>query len=386
MRVCLVYDCLYPYTVGGGERWYRSLAERLTEAGHDVTYLTLRQWRRGEAAKVHGVRVVAVGPRMALYTASGRRRVLPPLLFGAGVLWHLALHGRRYDVVHTSAFPYFSLLAAAAARPLGRYRLVVEWLEVWSRDYWREYLGTVGGAIGHAVQRACLRVPQLAFCFSRLHERRLRAGGVRGAVVVLPGAYVGPLDVAEPEPADELVVFAGRHIPEKRVPAVVSAVAHARGRLRGLHGVIFGDGPERGEVLALRARYGLEDVLEVPGFVEGEEIEKALKRAVCMVLPSSREGYGMVVMEAARHGTPSVVVDGADNAAVELVRDGVNGAVAASASAEDLGDAILRIHAAGEQLRGSTRAWFAEHAPSRSLESSVEYVLRSYRELASARS
>jgi len=48
MRICIVYDCLFPYTIGGGERWYRNLAERLAHEGHEVTYLTLRQWDRGE--------------------------------------------------------------------------------------------------------------------------------------------------------------------------------------------------------------------------------------------------------------------------------------------------------------------------------------------------
>ena len=37
MRICLVYDCLFPYTIGGGERWYRALGERLAADGHDVT-------------------------------------------------------------------------------------------------------------------------------------------------------------------------------------------------------------------------------------------------------------------------------------------------------------------------------------------------------------
>ena len=37
MRVCLVYDCLYPYTIGGAERWYRGLADGLVEHGHSVT-------------------------------------------------------------------------------------------------------------------------------------------------------------------------------------------------------------------------------------------------------------------------------------------------------------------------------------------------------------
>ena len=63
-------------------------------------------------------------------------------------------------------------------------------------------------------------------------------------------------------------------------------------------------------------------------------------RAMCMVLPSRREGYGLVVIEAAARGTPSVVVEGPDNAAVELIEEGVNGVVAASASAEDLAAAI----------------------------------------------
>jgi glycosyltransferase involved in cell wall biosynthesis len=159
MRICLIYDCLFPYTVGGAERWYRNLGERLAAEGHEVTYLTLRQWEPGEQAEVPGVRVVTVGPRMGLYTESGRRRIAPPLVFGAGVLWHLARRGGRYDVVHTASFPYFSLLAAALVRPLRRFRLVVDWHELWSRDYWREYLGAAGGWVGNAVQGLCLRVP-----------------------------------------------------------------------------------------------------------------------------------------------------------------------------------------------------------------------------------
>src|SRR4051794_41225222 len=99
---------------------------------------------------------MAVGPRMGLYDDAGKRRILPPLVFGAGVAWHLLRRGRRYDVVHTVSFPYFSLLAAGLARPLGRYRLVVDWFEVWSRGYWQEYLGRLG-PVGAAVQRPCAR-------------------------------------------------------------------------------------------------------------------------------------------------------------------------------------------------------------------------------------
>jgi glycosyltransferase involved in cell wall biosynthesis len=248
MRVCLIYDCLFPHTVGGAERWYRGLAERLARDGHEVTYLTLRQWTRGTDPGVAGVEVRVVGPRMQLYSGPGRRRILPPLIFGAGVLWHLLRHGRRYEVVHTCSFPYFSLLAASLMKPLGRYRLVVDWFEVWTRGYWREYLGRAAGEAGWLVQRLCARVPQSAFCFSRLHADRLRQEGLRGEITMLAGVYDGPL---EPRPAREskpLVVFAGRHIPEKQVNALIPALARAQASVPQLRGELYGDGPERARV------------------------------------------------------------------------------------------------------------------------------------------
>jgi glycosyltransferase involved in cell wall biosynthesis len=378
MRICLVYDCLFPYTVGGAERWYRNLGERLAGEGHEVTYLTLRQWPRGTRGEVPGVRVVAVGPRMGLYTTAGRRRILPPLVFAVGVLLHLGLHGRRYDVVHTASFPYFSLLAAAVLRPLWRFRLVVDWHEVWSRDYWVEYLGPLGGRIGSTVQALCLRVPQRAFCFSRLYERRLHEGHLRGELTVLEGEYSGPLEPSDPLPAEPVVVFAGRHIPEKRVPAIVPALALARERLPGLRGEILGDGPERSLVLRLRAEQRLESALAVPGSVAAERVDQALRRALCLVLPSRREGYGVVVLEAASKGTPSVVVAAPDNAAVELIAEGENGFVARSASPQDLADAIERVHRGGPELRRATAEWFRRNARRLSLEQSLEQVLAVY--------
>jgi len=384
MRICLVYDCLYPYTVGGAERWYRNLAERLALDGHTVTYLTLRQWPAGEAGEVEDVTVVPVGPRLALYTESGRRRIAPPLRFGLGVLWHLLRRGRRYDVVHTASFPYFSLLAAATVRPLRKFRLVVDWHELWSRDYWREYLGPLGGRVGEAVQAACLHVPQRAFCFAELTARRLRESGVGGQVTVLHGEYAGSLEPASPRPAQRHVVFAGRHIPEKRVSLLVPAMEHVRLQLPDMRCMVFGDGPERGRLLAEIERRGLQEIIAAPGFVDAETVERSLASATCMVLPSRREGYGLIVVEASSMGVPSVAVREPDNAATDLVSDGENGYLAVSARPEDLADAIVRVARDGAALRESTAAWFARNAQRLSLESSLDAVREAYAEASAA--
>jgi glycosyltransferase involved in cell wall biosynthesis len=379
MRVCLVYDCLYPHTVGGAERWYRNLAERLCADGHDVTYLTLRQWERGEHAQIDArVRVVTAGPRMALYTADGRRRILPPLVFGLGVFVHLLRSGRRYDVVHTCAFPYFSLLAAAPLRALLRFRLVVDWFEVWSRAYWRDYLGAAGGHVGELVQRACARVRQRAFCFSELHAQRLREERLNGPLTVLRGLYVGGAEPAKPRPADPVVLFAARLIPEKQVTLAVAAMALAATRIDGLQGEFLGEGPERAALEAAIVEHGLQGIVSARGFADTETVDAEMRRAMCLLLSSRREGYGLVVVEAAARGTPSVVVAGEDNAATELIVDGVNGTIAPASDAQSIADAIVRVHDAGLALRESTTRWYAENAVRLSLESSLEAVLASY--------
>ena len=79
------------------------------------------------------------------------------------MFWHLLRHAGRYDAVHCASFPYFSLLGAwLALRLRRRGPLVVDWFELWTREYWIGYLGPLGGRVGHFVQRLCVPPPTTA--------------------------------------------------------------------------------------------------------------------------------------------------------------------------------------------------------------------------------
>jgi glycosyltransferase involved in cell wall biosynthesis len=125
---------------------------------------------------------------------------------------------------------------------------------------------------------------------------------------------------------------------------------------------------------------GLDNVIALPRSVARDEIDAAIGSAACLLLPSSREGYGIFV-DAATKGTPSVVVAGPDNAAVELVDEGRNGCVAPSASARDLGAAIVACVNCGASLRESTRDWATAHGEGLTLAGSMQRVLEVYRSL-----
>jgi glycosyltransferase involved in cell wall biosynthesis len=378
VRIALVYDCLHPPSVGGAERWLHALATDLAR-DHEVTYLTRRQWEPG-ADPVPGVRCVAVAGGGPIERADGRRRLGPPLAFGAGVLAHLLRHRGDYDLVHCLSYPLTTVPAARLAAAGGGPALVVEWLECLSGEWWHDYAGRAGGAAGRLAQAICLRATPSAVCFSAHTEQRLRAAGLDAPIERLGGLWEAE-PIPDPAPGGApYLLFAGRHVPDKGVSAIIPLLARARGAEPRLRAVIAGDGPLRPGVEEDARRHGLEDAIDLPGFVERAELLRLLAGARCLVAPSRRDGHGMVVAEAAAAGTPVVVARAPDSALTELVAEGVNGAVADSPDPDDLAPAVARVLEGGNALRESTARWWDEHREALSAEAAIAALRRVHAE------
>ncbi|MGY1665002.1 glycosyltransferase family 4 protein [Geodermatophilus sp. SYSU D00696] len=377
LHIAVVYDCFFPATTGGGERQYRAFAERFVERGHRVSYLTRRQWDDTPPPVPAGLEVVEVAGRARLYDEHGGRRLPPALGFALAVSRHLLRRRRRYDAVLVSALPALNVPAVRLALLGRRMPICADFLEVWRPEQWRQYSGAVVGRIATLLQRLAVRLSPLASCHSRMNGRRLEAEGLRTPPVISPGLIHGDTHAeARPVPDEPpTVVYAGRMIPDKRVESIPAALAEAGARVPALRARLFGDGESRAAVVAEVARLGLDDVVEVPGFVAQDELERAMAGAACLVNPSRREGYGLVVVEACATGTPVVLAEAPDNASLELVEPGVNGAVARSTEPADLGAAIAEVVLAGEALRRSTRAWFEEAARTRTMTAAADGVL-----------
>lgn len=340
-RVAFVYDHLWPHTIGGAERWYAAIAARLAEEGEAVT-LVSRSFPDMAATAPPGVEVVGLG-------RGGRLR------FPAALAWHLLRHGRRYAVVHVCSFPSgLSILAARLGLlPHRRTTLVGDWHEVLSPADWRARRGRLAGLAGRLVQRAATRAGDAVVTFSRLH-----AGRLRRAATIVP--EFPPLErlpaVADAEGREPLVLFAGRLVPQKRAHLLPAVVAELRRHDPAWRGVVYGDGPERARVEDAARRLA-PGAVEVAGFASDEELSQAMLRARALVLPTVREGFGLVVIEAAAHGLPAVLVDEPDNAAVELLASGEAGIVCPDAEPATLAAAVLRL-AADPGAHRRARAWF----------------------------
>ena len=131
-------------------------------------------------------------------------------------------------------------------------------------------------------------------------------------------------------------------------------------------------------MLAEIGRLGLSNVIATPGFVEPDVIDEAIGSAACLLQPSTREGYGLVVVEASAKGTPSVVVAAPDNAAVELIDAGMNGFIAPTSKSTDLAAAIVRCVEGGDAMRDRASAWANARGEGLTVRGSMRQVLELY--------
>ncbi|WP_025155543.1 glycosyltransferase family 4 protein [Leifsonia aquatica] len=372
--VAIVYDCLYPYTTGGGERVYTEIAARLAARGHRVDYLTRTQWDGDTPDAPFGVVPIWKGE---ISNESGDRLPASAAAFARAV--HRALRQRRgeYDIVIVSALPPLNVFAARAAlRRTGTW-LVGDWLEIWTFRKWRQYSGPVVGTVASLLQRSGLRrsdevTVNSEFTLERARYR-LRSGG--GLVLGLVDLVKDP-GVSDPTTVRRTVLFAGRHIPDKQLDVLPAAVAVAREAYPDVRLVVTGSGSETQRLQEAASIAGVD--VEVRGRVSDDELERLMDDAAVLVNPSRREGFGLVIAEAASHGTPSVVVAGEDNAAAELVEDGVNGFVAGSTDPDILGRAIIAALEGGPAMRESSRTWYERSRSSRSLDASIDELLARY--------
>ena len=188
--IAIAYDCLFPYTTGGGERLYRSYAEWLHRRGRSVDYLTAVQWD-GAPRQPTGFRIVPISKRLRLYDDSGVRRTPAALAFAWNLFRSLRRRRGEYDAVIASGLPVLNVFAARAALVGCGTRLVVDYLEVWGYRQWIEYAGRGAGAVAWLLQRLAIALTPIATCHSQLTARRLRAEGFRGPLLVSPGLIDG---------------------------------------------------------------------------------------------------------------------------------------------------------------------------------------------------
>ncbi|HMN45746.1 MAG TPA: glycosyltransferase family 4 protein [Povalibacter sp.] len=317
--------------VGGIQRFdlrvLRTLSGIAQELGYEFEVLALNGVATG----------IALPEAIRLVTADGSR---------ARLLWLLLQRHRRaqLDLVFVAHLRLQKALwPARLLFPGSRYLLFVHGIEAWSAGRTRR-----NRLAARAIVRFCV---DDVVSVSRFTARRFRDAfaATRHRLHLLPNALdLSPEDaqVREPRPVmhQPVVLTVARMDPHdlpKGISAALRAIALLVPQFPQLRYRIVGDGALRSGYEALAAELGLQTRVEFLGRVAEQALRSIYDEADVFLLPSSKEGFGIVFLEAWRQALP--VVCGNVDASTEVVEDGVDGFTVDPHDPEAIARALRRL-------------------------------------------
>jgi len=324
LKVAFVYDAIYPWVKGGAEKRIYEIGKRLAERGDEVHLFGVKWWEGENIIEYEGMTLHGVCAARELYI-NGKRSISEALIFSVKLFKPLLKE--KFDVIDVSVFPYFSCFTVRTVSVLRKTPAFFTWHEVWD-DYWYEYMGR-RGFFGKIIERIVAKISSENIAVSEWTKKQLISIGTDPEKIQVVPNGINLQKITGIKPANKTcdIIFAGRLIKEKNIDVLLNAVARLKANLPQLKCCIIGDGPEKDRLLKLSRELEIAGNVEFAGFLEYDALIARIKSSRVFVLPSSREGFGIIVIEAFACGVPVITVSEKRNAAQDLIDEGVNGFV-----------------------------------------------------------
>lgn len=172
-----------------------------------------------------------------------------------------------------------------------------------TQEIWGYFFGGIVGFICSKLENLLLFLSRgETITVSRSTEGDLRGKGFTEISICPEGntlVYNNIPDVSEKE---DYFVYTGRLVPYKRVEDVI---VFARGVGKRL--IILGHGDVDYEERLRKLSIDIACDCDFRGFVSSEEKRRIVEKAHMLIMPSIREGWGLVITESGNLGTPSLV-------------------------------------------------------------------------------
>jgi glycosyltransferase involved in cell wall biosynthesis len=276
---------------GGSEVFVERVAAGLAARGHPVTLFCAAHPGAPASEQAGEVRVVRRGGRITVY----------PHAWWAHLTGRLGGHEVVVDV--QNGLPFFAALWCR--RPL------VVLVHHVHREQWRVVLPPLRARVGWWIEsRLAPRLNRRAryVAVSEATRRELVDLGVTPASVTVVHngtAPPGPAAAVPRTPYPSVCVL-GRLVPHKRVELALEAAARIRPHLPELKVLVVGQGWWEPRLRETVERLGLQDAVELLGWVDEATKQRVLASSWVLAMPSVKEGWGLAVLEAAASGTPTV--------------------------------------------------------------------------------
>ncbi|HDZ61452.1 MAG TPA: glycosyltransferase family 1 protein [Candidatus Pacearchaeota archaeon] len=348
MKLAFVSDSIYPYNKGGKETRSYELAVNLAKRGHEVHFYTMKFWKGKDVIKQNGFYLHGICKAKPLYIDKGRRSISQAIYFGMNCI---KLIKEDFDVVDADHMVYFHLFPVKLACLIKNKPMIITWHEVWGKDYWTKYMGKKG-IIGYLMEKISSRLPNKIIAISNHTKENLikKLNVNKEKIKVIPNAInfqnIQKIKPSKASPRDHPggrhsdVIFAGRFLSHKNIDVLIKAISTLKKSHPNIKCILVGDGPEKSNLQQLTKRLNLTKNIKFTGIIDDlDDVHSLMKSSKVFVLPSTREGFGITVLEANACSIPVITTSHKDNASKDLIKQGKNGFIC-KLNEKDIADKI----------------------------------------------
>ena len=324
MKIAIVYDMHYPFSIGGAEYRNFSLAQNLVLKGHEVHLFGVKMWKDSKTKKItNNFYMHGVSKYKSKYNFSGKRRVFEPIKYSFHLFFELMKHD--FDIIDVSAFPYFPAFSCKLYSLFKKKPMIITWHEVWY-DYWLHYNKLISG-FGKAIEKILSKITKNNICVSKLTAKRLNEIGVNKNKIKTIENWIETKEIARAKPLKQEydIISIGRHLKHKNFDLLLKVCSVLVKEFPQLKVLIIGEGPDTLKLLEIRKKLDLENNVEILSFTkEKEQMYRYLKSSKVFVLLSELEGFSLIAFEAMATSLPVITLESKRNALAGYI-NGKNG-------------------------------------------------------------
>lgn len=327
-KIAIVSDAIYPYNNGGKEKRIYEISTRLAQQGYDVHIYCMKWWKNKETIRQEqGITLHGISKYYPLY--NGQRRSIKQAVFFALACFKLIRED--FDVIDVDHMPHLVLFPIKIVCLIKEKKLYATWNEVWGKQYWKKYLGTMGN-IAALIEWLSARMPDEIIAVSAHTKTKLIEDlHIKTPITVIPnGIDLQAIKNVKPSKKKSDCFFAGRLLSHKNVDVLIQTVKLLQKDYPKITASIIGTGPEKEKLIALTKKHKLQKNITFYDFLPAySDLYALMKSTKVFVFPSTREGFGIVALEANACDIPVITTNHADNATKDLIKNGKNGYVTA---------------------------------------------------------
>jgi glycosyltransferase involved in cell wall biosynthesis len=312
-KILFIYDCIYPYQLGGVEKRIYSLSQYVKN-DFETHIVGMKKNNTKEKIKDNGVKYHMLTSYTDLYTEDGKRKIGLSVKFAIDI--YFFLRKNKFDIIDATANPFFHIFSIRLAL-LGNKNttLFTTWHEYWDRDYWIKYSSYLTGSIGFIIQNLALKLSKNIISVSDFTKEKL-SKVTRKEITVIPNG-IDDIKVKNKRKIYDLA-YTGRIINFKNIDKILDLL-DINNNLKIL---ITGEGPD---LQYLKNRYKSKNI-KFAGFIKDQsKLYKYLSSSKIYMMLSEREGFSISTLEAMYLGLPVICYNGNDNGAKDLIVNKKNG-------------------------------------------------------------